>query len=91
MKIDRYAKSESFNCIFSTIIYCFTQLQYFYLYLSHAIKFKSHVKWNEKLQNNEGVSTLSHPCLHTAHGNTLVIGANFVVNCHKTRVNTLKS
>jgi len=31
------------------------------------------------------------PCLHVVHWNTHVNGANFIVNCHKTRVNTLKS
>jgi len=31
------------------------------------------------------------PCLHIAHQNTRVMGANLVIICHKTRVNTLKS
>jgi len=31
------------------------------------------------------------PCLQVAHWNTHVNGANFVVNRHKTLVNTLKS
>jgi len=30
-------------------------------------------------------------CLHVAHQNTSVNGANFIVNCHKTPVITLKS
>jgi len=32
-----------------------------------------------------------HPCLHVAHRNTHVNGANFVINHHETHVNTLKS
>jgi len=41
-----------------------------------------------------GVSTrfqLYQPCLHMAHRKTNANGANFVINCHKTRANTLKS
>jgi len=41
-----------------------------------------------------GVSTrfrVYHPCLYVAHRNTYVKGGNFVINCHKTLVNTLKS
>jgi len=30
-------------------------------------------------------------CLHVAHRNTRVKGENFVINCHQTHVNTLKS
>jgi len=29
------------------------------------------------------------PCLHVAHWNTRVYGTNFIINRHKTRVNTL--
>jgi len=41
-----------------------------------------------------GVSTrfqMYRPCLHVANRNARVNGANFAVNRHKTRVNTLKS
>jgi len=31
------------------------------------------------------------PCPHVAHQNTRVNGANFVVNSHEARVNTLES
>jgi len=44
-----------------------------------------------KIRHNLCQLYLSRACLHVAYRNTRANGANFVVNHHKTRVNTLKS
>jgi len=48
--------------------------------------------WNFlKLSKVVSSAFYSRPCLHVAHLNTCANGANFVINCLKTRLNTLKS
>jgi len=57
------------------------------------LQYKSLSKIRHTVCQISGVYTrfqVYHPCLHVAHRNSCVNGANFVINHYKTCVNTLK-
>jgi len=88
---------DGYESIFNVKCYVLAHQEYFQASLPSFLSFP-HLPSLKKIRHTvyqlSGVSSRSQgyrTCLQVAHQNTLVHGANFIVICHKTLVNTLKS
>jgi len=80
--------------VFKTVIRVIVAVSIRTLGLRNWYHLLSLLKLRHAVCQISGVSTCFQvypPCLQVAHRNTHVNGTNFIVNCHKTRLNALKS